>query len=110
MIYGVDYRVTDRLYTYKKEHDLASIEILTGNYKDVEFTFGSINVNEDIQNGEATISFDYTVHNDETLEGNKDFEEVLGDVMNSLLQHSLEEAEKRYNDERRKENTEAPTE
>ena len=30
--------------------------------------------------------------------------------MNSLLQHSLEEAEKRYNDERRKENTEAPAE
>jgi hypothetical protein len=105
MKYGEDYHVTNRLYTYKKEHDLASIEILTGNYKDVEFTFGSINVNEDIKNSEATISFDYAVHNDETLEGNKDFEEVLGAIMNSLLHHSIEEAEERYNNERRKENT-----
>ena len=110
MKYDVDFRVTDRLYTYKEKHDLASIEILTGHYKEVEFTFCSIHVNEKIEDGEATISFDYTVHNDETLEGNEEFEEVLGEVMNSLLQHSLEEAEKRYDDERRKENTETPTE
>ena len=58
----------------------------------------------------ASISFDYTVHNDPSLEGNQEFEEVLGLVMNSLLEHSLSEAEKQYNDERRKENTETPTE
>ncbi len=110
MKYGEDFRVTDRLYTYKKDHDLASIEILTGEYKDVEFTFGSINVDENIEDGNAKITFDYTVHNDSSLEGNSDFEEVLGQVMNSLLSHSLEEAEKRYNDERRKENTETSTE
>jgi hypothetical protein len=103
---GEDYRITDKLYTYKKEHDLASIEILTGVYEGVEFTFGSIHVNESIENNEATISFDYTVHNDEKLEGDKDFEVVLGEIMNSLLQHSLEEAEKEY--ERRKKDTETP--
>lgn len=110
MKYDVDFKITDRHYTYKKDHDLASIEILTGDYKDTEFTFGSIHVNENIENGEATISFDYTVHNDSTLEGNKEFEDVLGQIMNSVLEQSLIEAEKRYNDERRKENTETPAE
>lgn len=110
MIHDIDYCVTNRLYTYKEKHDLASIQILTGEFKDVEFTFGSINVNENIHDNEATISFDYTVHNDETLEGNKIFEEVIGKIMNSLLLNSLNEAQKKYDNERRKEDTETPSE
>jgi hypothetical protein len=106
MKYGEDFRITDKLYTYKTEHDLASIEILTGVYEGVEFTFGSIHVDEKIEEGEATVSFDYTVHSNDKLEGDKDFEVVLGEVMNSLLLHSLEEAEKEY--ERRKKDTETP--
>ena len=106
MKYGIDFVITNKLYTYKKEHDLASIQILTGNYKDAEFTFGAIKVEENEGKNTASISFDYTVHSDPLLEGNENFEEVLGQIMNSLLEYSLIEAErqKQYNDEHRKEN------
>lgn len=95
-----DYRILE----YKDKDDIATLEITTGDFKDTQFTFGTVKVNEDEENGTATISFDYTVHNNDKLEKNEQFELVLEKIMNDLLIESLNNAEREH--ERRKENTE----
>ena len=101
-----DYRVLDIHQTYKEKDDVATIEILTGDFEGTQFTFGTVKVNEDEENEIATLSFDYTVHNNDKLEKNEQFELVLEKIMNDILIQSLEEAEKEY--ERRKKDTETP--
>ena len=101
-----DYRVLDIHQTYKEKDDVATIEILTGDFEGTQFTFGTVKVNEDEENEIATLSFDYSVHNNDKLEKNEEFELVLEKIMNNILIESLEEAEREY--ERRKKDTETP--
>jgi hypothetical protein len=101
-----DYAVLDVHQSYKDKDDIATIEIKTGDFKGTQFTFGTIKVNEDEKDETATISFDYSVHNNESLEKNESFELVLEQIMNSILIESLNEAEREH--ERRKENPETP--
>lgn len=99
-----DYKVLDIHQSYIEKDDIATIEILTGDFKDTQFTFGTVKVNEDEDNEIATLSFDYTVHNNDKLQKNEDFELVLEKIMNNILIESLEQAEREY--ERRKKDTE----
>jgi hypothetical protein len=101
-----DYKVLDIHQSYIEKDDIATIEILTGDFKDTQFTFGTVKVNEDEDNEIATLSFDYTVHNNDKLQKNEDFELVLEKIMNNILIESLEQAEREY--ERRKKDTETP--
>lgn len=101
-----DYKVLDIHQSYIKKDDIATIEILTGDFKDTQFTFGTVKVNEDEDNEIATLSFDYTVHNNVKLQSNKDFELMLEKIMNDILMQSLDNAEREY--DRRKKDTEAP--
>lgn len=101
-----DYRVLDIHQTYKEKDDVATIEILTGDFEGTQFTFGTVKVNEDEENEIATLSFDYSVHNNDKLEKNEEFELVLEKIMNNILIESLEQAEREY--ERRKKDTETP--
>ena len=101
-----DYRVLDIHQTYKEKDDVATIEILTGDFEGTQFTFGTVKVDEDEKNEIATLSFDYTVHNNDKLEKNEQFELVLEKIMNNILIESLEQAEREY--ERRKKDTETP--
>lgn len=101
-----DYRVLDIHQTYKEKDDIATIEILTGDFEGTQFTFGTVKVNEDEENEIATLSFDYSVHNNDKLEKNEQFELVLEKIMNNILIESLEQAEREY--ERRKKDTETP--
>ena len=101
-----DYRVLDIHQTYKEKDDVATIEILTGDFEGTQFTFGTVKVNEDEENEIATLSFDYSVHNNDKLEKNEQFELVLEKIMNNILIESLEQAEREY--ERRKKDTETP--
>ena len=103
----VDYKLADDRGT-PNDKEVATIEIIKGDYKGTKFTFGTIAINEDEENDTATLSFDYKIHNNVQLEGDKQFELVLEKIMNSILEESLKAAEQRYNDERRKENTQAP--
>ena len=106
-----DYEITQRDIKYKDKDTVASIKINSGKYKDVEFTFGEINFSEE-ENPDVTysIGFNYDIIDEEhkALQGNKDFEENLGEILNDLLKHSLDEAQKRYNDELGTKNTETP--
>jgi hypothetical protein len=102
-----DFIITDTDVRYRDLDVVATVKILTDEFKDVEFHFGSINISEEENaDGTLTMSFDYDIISDhKQLKGNEAFEESLGTILNSILLHSLEEAEKRYNNESRKENT-----
>jgi hypothetical protein len=101
-----DYRVLDTHHSYKETDDIATIEITTGDFKDTHFTFGTVVIDENEEDHTCTLSFDYTVHNNDELQKNKDFELVLEKIMNDILMNSLEEAEREH--ERRKKDTETP--
>jgi hypothetical protein len=110
----VDYEISDKHYGFKSKDDLAAVKLLTGEFADTEFTFGVISMaDQENDDGSMSISFDYTVHESKepiTEDIRPKFEIVLGDVLNSILLHTLEASYKRHTNESRKENTETPTE
>lgn len=110
----VDFEISDKYYGFKTKDDLAGVKLLTGEFADTEFTFTVITVaEEENPDGTLSISFDYTVHESKepiTEDVRPKFELILGDVLNSILTNALQEAEKRYKNESREKNTEAPAE
>lgn len=112
MIMNEDYRITDSKFGYKSDSDLFGVEILKGEFAGVHYTYGTLNFPDD-ENGDGsyTISFDYDIREKSELvtESNKEkFEQTIGDVLNSVLLDSLQEAERRYKNEIRNEDSEAP--
>jgi len=106
-----DYEITPRDIRYKDKDVVASIKINSGKYKGVEFTFGEINfAEEENPDGTYSIGFNYDIIDEEhkALQGNNNFEETLGEILNDLLKHSLDEAEKRYKNEFGTKDTETP--
>jgi hypothetical protein len=103
-----DFIVTDTDVRYRELDVVASVKITNGEFKDVEFHFGSINVSEEEnEDGTLTVSFDYDIISEDHKHyyKNEEFEVTLGHILNNILEHSLNEAEKRYKDELRAENT-----
>ena len=106
-----DYIVTDTDVRYRELDVVASVKIISGPFKDTEFHFGTINVSEEENaDGTLTVSFDYDIISEEHKKFYKteEFEVALGHILNDILQHSLNEAEKRYRDELRTKDTETP--
>ena len=99
---------------YTKPEDVATVVIADENseFNDVEFTFGTIRVNE--KEDSATISFDYHIRGNEDIEKTPEvkerFELLLEEILNDILYDALNEAEKRYMNEHRKEDSETSTE
>jgi hypothetical protein len=102
-----DFIITDTDIRYRELDVVATVKIITGEFKDVEFHFGSIHIpEEENADGTFTLSFDYDIISDHKhLKDNQTFENSLGEILNNILLHSLEEAERRYKNESRKENT-----
>lgn len=104
-----DYMITETNVRYRELDVVATVKILAGEYKDVEFHFGSIHIpEEENADGTLTMSFDYDIiseHKD--LKDNNAFESTLGQILNDILMQSLVEAEKRYNNELGKKDTQA---
>jgi hypothetical protein len=104
-----DYKITDTDVRYRDLDVVATVKILAGDYKDVEFHFGSIHIpEEENADGTLTMSFDYDIISDhKELKENETFETTLGEILNDILMQSLIEAEKRYNNELGKKDTQA---
>ena len=98
-----DYEITDSQFSYKEEKDLFGVRLLSGEFAGIEYTYGTINIaDQENEDGTYSISFDYTVREGKVDDENKEkFESVVGDVLNSVLLHSLEAAQERYNNENR---------
>ena len=106
-----DYEITTRDIKYKDKDTVASIKVNSGMYKDVEFNFGEINFSEEENpDGTYSIGFNYDIISEEhkALQGTENFEAHLGEILNDLLRHALDEAEKRYKNELGTKNTQTP--
>lgn len=103
MVMNEDYEITDSQFSYKEENDLFGVRLLTGEFAGIEYTYGTINIaDKENEDGTYSISFDYTVREGKVdSESTEKFETVAGSVLNSVLLHSLEMAQERYNNENR---------
>lgn len=103
MVMNEDYEITDSQFSYKEENDLFGVRLLTGDFAGIEYTYGTINIaDKENPDGTYSISFDYNVREGKVDDENKEkFESVVGNVLNSVLMHSLEMAQERYNNETR---------
>lgn len=104
-----DYIITETDVRYRDLDVVATVKIIDGEFKDVEFHFGSINIpEEENADGTLTMSFDYDIISEhKELKDNETFESTLGRILNDILMQSLVEAEKRYNNELGKKDTQA---
>jgi len=106
------YEIAESDIKYKDKDVVATIKITAGDFKDTVFHFGEINfAEEENPDGTYSIGFNYDIISEEhqALKGNDTFEAYLGEVLNNLLKHALDEAEKRYKNELGTENTQTPT-
>lgn len=98
-----DYRITESTFGYKSEDDLFGVEILTGEFAGIQYTYGTLNFAE-VENSDGTypITFDYKLREGTVAEDMTDeFESVIGSVLNSVLLNSLETAQEKYDNETR---------
>jgi hypothetical protein len=105
------YEVTKDDIRYKDKDVVATIRITAGDFKDAVFHFGEITfADEENSDGTYSIGFNYDIISEERkeLQGTENFESHLGEILNDLLRHSLEAAEKRYKNELGTKNTETP--
>ena len=96
------YVITESDIRYKDKDVVATIKITQGDFKDTVFHFGEINfADEENPDGTYSIGFNYDIISEEhkALQGNNAFEAHLGEILNDLLRHALDEAEKRYKNE-----------
>jgi len=106
------YEITESDIRYKDKDVVATIKITAGDFKDTVFHFGEINFSEEENpDGTYSIGFNYDIISEEhkALQGTENFEAHLGEILNDLLRHALDEAEKRYKNELGTENTQTPT-
>ena len=105
------YEIAESDIKYKDKDVVATIRITAGEFKDIVFHFGEINfAEEENPDGTYSIGFNYDIISEEhqELKGNDAFEKHLGEILNDLLKHALDEAEKRYKNELGTENTQTP--
>ncbi len=104
-----DYRITDATYTYKAEDDLFGVELLTGEFAGIKYTYGTINVaDKENPDGTYSISFDYDIREGKVEDEAKErLETTIGEVLNSVLLNSLEEAYQRHQNETRNTDSQA---
>ena len=105
------YVIAESDIRYKDKDVVATIKITQGDFKDTVFHFGEINfADEENPDGTYSIGFNYDIISEEhkALKGNDIFESYLGEVLNDLLKHALDEAEKRYKNELGTKDTETP--
>ena len=105
------YEITQSDIRYKDKDVVATIRITAGDFKDAVFHFGEISfAEEENPDGTYSIGFNYDIISEEhkALQGTENFEAYLGEILNDLLRHSLEEAERKYKYELGTKNTETP--
>ena len=105
------YEIAESDIRYKDKDVVATIKITAGDFKDTVFHFGEINFAEDENpDGTYSIGFNYDIISEEhkELQGNNAFESQLGEILNDLLRHALDEAEKRHKNELGTKDTQTP--
>ena len=82
----------DRDYklVHKNDSHFYSLQLLTGKYKDVIFTYGKVNVKEDKELDQCKLSFDWRLEEKpdaltEDLNKSEEFQNYIGDILRDIL-------------------------
>jgi hypothetical protein len=75
-----------------------AIRLLKGKWKDVIFTYGAVSVSEDVENDNATLSFNWQLNDSgecepEDLTNDEEFNNYLGALLQYIISESLENKE-----------------
>lgn len=99
-IRDVDYRVVSVGDAIEDASFLAEIELLTGEFKGVRYTYGNVSKIEENENDEfASLSFEFNIMEDNglgssTLEQSDNFKNEIGEILVSIIvQASADQAE-----------------
>ena len=86
-------------YTFVENpnHPMTGVKFAKGKYKDVIMTYGTVSFEEDTQNDQGKLSFNYTVldpadHTVDELNEDESFKNYLGAVLQYIITDSLEYA------------------
>lgn len=111
LVMNEDYEVSEKTYSYKGKDDLFAVLLKHKPFDGIVYTYGTIDVaDEENPDGSFSISFDYDIREgkDRVTEENKlEFEKHISDVLESVIIHSLELSEERYNNEVRNQDPKA---
>lgn len=100
MINNEDYRLV--LVEKQKENSLANFEILKGKFKGVIFETSDLQIEEDEQNDQAYLRFNYDVifdNDHENLTENIEFKTIVGDVLMSVVMDAVENSNENRTDD-----------
>jgi hypothetical protein len=83
----------DFKFVEKETSDFYSIEILTGKWKNVIFTYGRVSVVEDAAQQNAVLKFDYKIEElgkfkEDELNTSTKFRNHIGDILVNILSNS----------------------
>ena len=84
----------DYVMVEKPSSEFYSIKLLTGNWKGVIYTYGTVSIKEDKENDVAILEFQFKI--DECPEGiesdslmtNEPFMNYIGDILSSILEQN----------------------
>ena len=90
----MSYNITDDDFKFIElpNDDFYTIHILTGEWVDTKFQFGSVQIcGEEDEDGSLGISFDWTlIEGDESLNTNVEFQNYCGEILTFVITNSLE--------------------
>lgn len=84
---GVDYKFVE-----KPSSEFYSIKLLTGIWKNVIYTYGTVSITEDEDKNYAKLQFQFKIEecpddiNDDDLMKNESFKNYIGDILASILE------------------------
>lgn len=86
---GVDY-----IFVEKESSELYSVKILKGRWKSIIYTYGKVSIIENLDEGTATLKFDYRIEDageknkkEDLIESVK-FKQFIGDILTTILSNS----------------------
>ena len=81
----------DYCYVERPSSDFYSIKLLSGPWKNIIYTYGRVNLREDIENDTLYLKYDYKIEESEgfkDLENNSKFKNHLGDILKDILENN----------------------
>ena len=92
-------KITSETFSYceSAQSDLYAIKLKKGRYKGVIFTFGKVHLNEDKENNNLSVNFQYKIedsgkrYTEDELTANPKFKEYLSYILRFILEEEFGE-------------------
>tara|TARA_B110000858_G_scaffold167369_1_gene195238 strand:+ start:359 stop:679 length:321 start_codon:yes stop_codon:yes gene_type:complete len=80
------------VFVEKKDSELYSLKVVQGPYNNVIYTYGSVTIEEDVENDLARLKFNYHIeeapapYSKKELEESTEFRNYIGDILTEILE------------------------